>query len=217
MVLDSSPSADSLPEENGTDDTDTEEDSSAYSHYHSGLRKLHISHLLQMILQDAQTRLFFKAQSIMQSEIKSFVPKSEDLAFPEKLVCEKQSPDFLMSKLNTRFLAASHILRDLPPDEKGSLNKLPTPLCFKNRETWFPTVHKAVWILSQLHEFVKVRFELFPLHTVNFSKSPRSLRISLKRLLVSADSHWLQHLSRSRTGIYLPALWMVIFFSFDII
>ena len=52
-----------------------------------GLRTLHISHLLQMVLQDAQTRLFFKAQSVIQSEIRYYVPKAEDLAFPEKLVC----------------------------------------------------------------------------------------------------------------------------------
>lgn len=53
---------------------------------HKGLRTLHISHLLQMVLQDAQTRLFFKAQSVVQSEIKYYVPKPEDLAYPEKLV-----------------------------------------------------------------------------------------------------------------------------------
>lgn len=53
---------------------------------HKGLRTLHISHLLQMVLQDAQTRLFFKAQSVVQSEIKYYVPKSEDLAYPDKLI-----------------------------------------------------------------------------------------------------------------------------------
>lgn len=55
---------------------------------HRGLRTLHISHLLQMVLQDAQTRLFFKAQSVIQSEIRYYVPKVEDLAYPEKLVGE---------------------------------------------------------------------------------------------------------------------------------
>ena len=54
---------------------------------HKGLRTLHISHLLQMVLQDAQTRLFFKAQSVIQSEIRYYVPKAEDLAYPDKLVC----------------------------------------------------------------------------------------------------------------------------------
>lgn len=53
-----------------------------------GLKTLHISHLLQMVLQDAQTRLFFKAQSVIQSEIRYFAPKTEDLAYPDKLVGE---------------------------------------------------------------------------------------------------------------------------------
>jgi hypothetical protein len=53
-----------------------------------GLGRLHISHLLQMVLQDAQTRLFFKAQAVIQSEVRYYVPKAEDLAYPEKLVGE---------------------------------------------------------------------------------------------------------------------------------
>lgn len=53
---------------------------------HKGLRTLHISHLLQMVLQDAQTRLFFKAQSVVQSEIRYYVPKPEDLTYPDKLI-----------------------------------------------------------------------------------------------------------------------------------
>jgi hypothetical protein len=51
-----------------------------------GLGQLHISHLLQMVLQDAQTRLFFKAQSVIQSDIRYYVAKAEDLAYPEKLM-----------------------------------------------------------------------------------------------------------------------------------
>ena len=48
--------------------------------------RLQISHLLKMVLQDAQTRLFFKAQSVIQSDIRHFVPKIEDLAYPDVLV-----------------------------------------------------------------------------------------------------------------------------------
>jgi len=51
-----------------------------------GLGRLHISHLLQMILQDAQTRLFFKAQSLIQAEIRYYVPQPDDLAYPGILV-----------------------------------------------------------------------------------------------------------------------------------
>jgi hypothetical protein len=50
------------------------------------LGRLHIRQLLQIVLQDAQTRLFFKAQAVIQSEIRYYVATAQDLAYPEKLV-----------------------------------------------------------------------------------------------------------------------------------
>lgn len=64
----------------------------------NGLRRLHISHLLEMVLQDAQTRLFFKAQSVIQSDIRYYVPKGEDLNYPDKLVGEFLSHFFFVSQ-----------------------------------------------------------------------------------------------------------------------
>lgn len=49
------------------------------------LQRLHISQLLQMILQDAQTRLFFKAQAVIQSDIRYYAPLAGDLDYPAKL------------------------------------------------------------------------------------------------------------------------------------
>jgi hypothetical protein len=99
MVLDAS-----TDNENGDDedDEDSAEGSSDDDHDHDHNRpvklssdekpngklghRLQISHLLKMVLQDAQTRLFFKAQSVIQSDIRHFVPKAEDLAYPDLLV-----------------------------------------------------------------------------------------------------------------------------------
>ncbi|KAI0246453.1 hypothetical protein BJV78DRAFT_1157900 [Lactifluus subvellereus] len=52
------------------------------------LGRLHIRQLLQMVLQDAQTRLFFKAQAVIQSEIRYYTPTAQDLAYPDKLVVQ---------------------------------------------------------------------------------------------------------------------------------
>jgi hypothetical protein len=49
------------------------------------LRRLHVGHLLQLILQDAQTRLVFRTQAVLQSEVSNFTPKVEDLDYPAKL------------------------------------------------------------------------------------------------------------------------------------
>ena len=73
-------------------------------------RRLQISHLLKMVLQDAQTRLFFKAQSVIQSDIRHFVPKAEDLAYPDVLVgmcvshIERQKPknEFIFDQLRIK-------------------------------------------------------------------------------------------------------------------
>ena len=49
-------------------------------------KRLHTQHLLQMVLQDAQTRLFFKAQAVVQSEVRWYVPKAEDIAWPDVIL-----------------------------------------------------------------------------------------------------------------------------------
>ncbi|KIK99386.1 hypothetical protein PAXRUDRAFT_8909 [Paxillus rubicundulus Ve08.2h10] len=102
-----------------------------------GLRKLHISHLLQMVLQDAQTRLFFKAQSVIQAEIRYYVPKPEDLAYPDKLVAARKPASQFDIK------------------EKESVSRLFQLSSLDKKETWYPTLQKTVSVLSQLHDFVK--------------------------------------------------------------
>jgi hypothetical protein len=49
------------------------------------LRKLRVGHLLQLILQDAQTRLTFRSQAVLQSEVRNYVAKGSDLDYPNKL------------------------------------------------------------------------------------------------------------------------------------
>ncbi|KAG1751418.1 Sec34-like family-domain-containing protein [Suillus paluster] len=102
-----------------------------------GLGQLHISHLLQMVLQDAQTRLFFKAQSVIQADIRYYTPKPEDLAYPDKLIAARKP----VSQYNIK--------------EKESVSRLFQLPSLDKKETWFPALQKTVWVLSQLHDFVK--------------------------------------------------------------
>jgi conserved oligomeric Golgi complex subunit 3 len=91
MVLDVAP-PDSVDSESVTDPLSDDEDDELNLSLDEGkgnsdgLRQLQISRLLHMVLQDAQTRLFFKAQAVIQAEIRYYVPKSEDLAYPDKIV-----------------------------------------------------------------------------------------------------------------------------------
>lgn len=91
MVLDISALPDSSSEDEGDDDVDDLNlDLDKPRGKRKGLSRLHISHLLQMVLQDAQTRLFFKAQSVIQSDIRYYVAKPDDLAYPDKLMSAHQ-------------------------------------------------------------------------------------------------------------------------------
>ena len=93
MVLDASSDAENGDEDDddsakGPSDGDDDNNLPTKSNSDSGQlgRRLQISHLLKMVLQDAQTRLFFKAQSVIQSDIRHFIPKADDLAYPDVLV-----------------------------------------------------------------------------------------------------------------------------------
>lgn len=49
------------------------------------LGRLHIEVLLKMVLQDAQTRLVFRAQALLSADVEYYAPKEGDLNYPEKL------------------------------------------------------------------------------------------------------------------------------------
>ncbi|KAF8149366.1 Sec34-like family-domain-containing protein [Crassisporium funariophilum] len=153
MVLDAS-SAPSIASSTSEDDDDEEDDTDSSSEETSKAddeltvnldekpsgklgRRLHISHLLKMVLQDAQTRLFFKAQAVIQSEIRHFVPKAEDLAYPDML------------------LGANKPLSGPELREKESVSQIFRVPSLDKQDTWYPTMRRTVWVLAQLHDFVK--------------------------------------------------------------
>ena len=49
------------------------------------LGRLHTEVLLKMVLQDAQTRLVFRAQALIQADVQYYAPRDGDLDYPEKL------------------------------------------------------------------------------------------------------------------------------------
>jgi hypothetical protein len=146
-------------------------------------KRLHISHLLQMVLQDAQTRLFFKAQAVIQAEIRHYAPKAEELAWPDILVCKSRSCSMVFSVL----VAAEKTRTGNEIREKESMSQIFTGVtALQNKDTWYPTLRTTVWVLSQLHDFVKVRsIQFLPQpSTISFAHalpSPPYSKISPKR------------------------------------
>ncbi|KAI5119861.1 hypothetical protein M0805_000695 [Coniferiporia weirii] len=101
-----------------------------------GIGKLHISHMLQSVLQDAQTRLFFKAQTILQAEIRYYIPKPDDLDYPK----------ILEDRLQKRSIS------DNTPRDDNTLSRISS---IEKRDTWYSTLKTAMVVLTQLYEFVK--------------------------------------------------------------
>ncbi|KAL5523735.1 hypothetical protein ACEPAG_7908 [Sanghuangporus baumii] len=101
------------------------------------LGKFHISHMLQSVLQDAQTRLLFKAQNVIQAEIRYYVPKLEDLDYPQKL----------------QDAAGQSHRNDMSSREDGSpFSRLSS---FEDRGSWYTPLQTMIMILTQLHEFIQ--------------------------------------------------------------
>ncbi|KAH9967669.1 hypothetical protein BGW80DRAFT_1462172 [Lactifluus volemus] len=102
------------------------------------LCRLHIRHLLQMIPQDTQTRPFFKAQAVRQSDIRHYTPTARDLAYPDKLATAQGAQ-------------TGYEIR-----EKQSISRLFEGPGLNQREAWYPTLSKTPTVFYDLaHEGVR--------------------------------------------------------------
>ncbi|WVR07593.1 hypothetical protein IAU60_004635 [Kwoniella sp. DSM 27419] len=107
------------------------------------LSRLHIEVLLRMVLQDAQTRLVFRAQAMLSAEVEYYVPKEGELEYPEKLGKGGNG------KLIHRDRTVS--LDDDDDDDDPAFLSLPSP---EAQASWYPTLKVTLWILSCLYTYV---------------------------------------------------------------
>ncbi|KAL8277753.1 hypothetical protein RQP46_009875 [Phenoliferia psychrophenolica] len=133
MALDTSRTAD--------DDDDDDDALSLSSSLPNTLGRLRFSVLLETILQDSQTRLVFRAQAVIQSEVLYYVPVPDDLAYPTKLEGHAHEGLTLWTE--------DERLREGMGDGPGF--RLPRE---EAQETWYPTLKRTVWVLSKLNTYV---------------------------------------------------------------
>jgi len=60
--------------------------------------------------------------------------------------------------------------------EKDTLSQIFQVKSLDKQETWYPTLQKTLWVLSQLHDFVKVRAFLSLLSCFSQPCAARNLR-----------------------------------------
>lgn len=137
--------------------------------------KLDFSVIVHPALEDAQNRLVFLSLAALRDDIERYKPKPEDLDYPAKnkklvtsgaksnqiaLSGKKQPlsevpPTPLMPKTPT-------VVEEDDPDARWNFN---TEAAFKD---WYPTLRKAIWLLSKIYRLVHVGFRIY------FQVSPSS-------------------------------------------
>nr|ODO02272.1 hypothetical protein L204_01004 [Cryptococcus depauperatus CBS 7855] len=111
------------------------------------LSRLHLEVLLKMVLQDAQTRLVFRAQALLSAEVEYYVPKEGDVNYPEKL---KQGR--LLGLSGDRLIPLQAIVSlNGEDDDESTVLELPPP---EMQESWYPSLRIALWIISCLRTYV---------------------------------------------------------------
>ncbi|ORY35518.1 Sec34-like family-domain-containing protein [Naematelia encephala] len=105
------------------------------------LNRLHTEVLLKMVLQDAQTRLVFRAQALLRADVEYYAPHDGDLDYPEKL----------SKGVNARARQMAVSL-DEEDDDAPAFFSLPSA---EAQESWYPTLRVTLWVLSCLYTHVK--------------------------------------------------------------
>lgn len=107
--------------------------------------------------QDIQSRLVFKAQAYIRTELESFQPKPEDLDYPKRLQTLKvpatADGTTLLPQPDTATPAFDSALVD-----SGTVPVKSAHIAYQN---WFPTLPRTLYLLSRLYKCVNVSVNLF--------------------------------------------------------
>jgi len=115
--------------------------------------------LIQPGLQDAQTRLVFLSMNVLRDGIENYRPQPEDLEWPKRSPAAaanggKFGPA-LSGKRDTASTArkASATIEDEADDGESMFSKQLTTGT-NPPHSWYPTLHKAIWLLRRIYRLV---------------------------------------------------------------
>jgi conserved oligomeric Golgi complex subunit 3 len=136
-----------------------EEDSEAYD---QSTQALDFAPIVRPALEDTQTRIVFRAQAILRDEIEYFKPSPKDLDYPARnsaapLSGTRNGPVTSGTKKPT---IPELPQRDTPTSEGDDpiLNGKYDFDIEKSFQNWYPTLRKAIWLLSRIYRLVNVRY-----------------------------------------------------------
>ena len=141
--------------------------------------KLDFTVIVHPALEDAQNRLVFLSLATLRDEIERYKPKPEDLDYPAKnrkqaLSGSKSGPPALSGKKGPKseepptpqMPKTPMVVEEDEPDSRWNFN---TEAAFKD---WYPTLRKAIWLLSKIYRLVHVSRSLFDSISIHANLSP---------------------------------------------
>lgn len=125
--------------------------------------ELDFSILIKPALEDAQTRLVFRTQAILRDEIENYKPKSDVLDYPAKIRrvslsgTKSQGPAMSGRKSSTAEPTTPMPKTPVIVEEGDSPNGRWGFSTEAALQGWYPTLKKAIWLLSRIYRLVNVR------------------------------------------------------------
>ncbi|KAI7847278.1 Sec34-like family-domain-containing protein [Circinella umbellata] len=178
--------------------------------------KLEFGHLIQNVLEDAQARLVFRAQTYIDNDIQKYQPNSKDYEMHAATANDNITKTSIVlegSKAmgTTTTIMNSEVPATLSIDEddnttksqqtnSSSVSSSDSPLGQGTDSLcgWFPTLQKTLWILSKLYHCVQtVVFEDLAQHVVslcNESLKNAAEIITVKKSRLDSQVFLIKHL-----------------------
>lgn len=122
---------------------------------------LDFSGLIQPALQDVQTRLVFRAQASLRDGIERYKPRPEDVDYPmrNRQVSLSVTDTQISGKKDTSANALMTTAGGKQGDDTDSQQELDGKWDFETQTAlkgWYPTLRKAIWLLSRIYRLVNV-------------------------------------------------------------
>lgn len=136
--------------------------------------QLDFSVLIQPALQDVQTRLVFRAQAVLHDGIERYKPRPEDIDYP------MHSRQVSLTITDTQISGKRDTTADTMIDMTQAANEGGKPgeasqerdgkWDFETQTAlkgWYPTLRKAIWLLSRIYRLVNVSLFQNTSHSLN--------------------------------------------------
>lgn len=154
-----------------------EESDSDYAEPPVQICRLDFAHLIRPALEDVQTRLVFLALAVLRDDIEKYKPKPADLDYPARnrkasMAERKASAPALSGRKQSTRDAAQTLPKTPEVVEEESSYSFGLGWQYDNgsaMQDWYPTLRKAIWLLSRIYRLVNVRAFHLPSesHSIN--------------------------------------------------